>query len=201
MKIASFDIINTADYWDKWLEHEDTSGLNENFDKLGFDSMYFTDNMGTMFLGFIIYLILIILLPLLQCLSVRFERLTGTYESWRKSIFYNYISTMIIESYSILSLCSLVSLNFIVFNSYGNIVDSCICLFFSAVVFLFPPLVTWFTAKNWEVIDHYKEYYESYFEDYELATGPAVLIHVNWFMVRRLLMAVICVFTPKLFFV
>jgi hypothetical protein len=201
MKIAAFDIINTADYLDNWLDQENTSGLNENFDKLGFDSMYFMNNMGTMFLGYIVYGILIILFPLLQCIAVKCPRAAAKYEEWRLSLFYNMIVAMIIESYSILTLCVLVSLNFIVFNTYGNIVESAMTLFFSAIIFIFPIYINWFTVKNWELIDDYKEYYSHFFEDLKLEEGPKVLMHNNWFMMRRLLMAVICVFTPKLFFV
>jgi hypothetical protein len=66
MKIAAFDIIDTAKYWDKWLNQTETDGLNENFNSLGFDSMWFMNNMGTMFLAYIVYFICIGLFFILQ---------------------------------------------------------------------------------------------------------------------------------------
>lgn len=108
---------------------------------------------------------------------------------------------MIVESYSILSLCSLISLNHLVFDSYGDIIETAVALFFCAIVFFFPIFVTWFTCKKWEVIGDYKDYYSHFFEDLDMTSGPRVLLHNNWFMIRRLLMAAVCVFTPKLFFV
>lgn len=66
MKIAAFDIIDTAKYWDKWLNQTDTDALNENFNSLGFDSMWFMNNMGTMFLAYIVYFICIGLFFILQ---------------------------------------------------------------------------------------------------------------------------------------
>jgi hypothetical protein len=78
MKIAAFDIIDTAKYWDKWLQQPESKGFNENFISLGFDSMYFMNNMGTMFLGFVAYFLFLILLYILQACAVRWpNRWTG----------------------------------------------------------------------------------------------------------------------------
>jgi hypothetical protein len=108
---------------------------------------------------------------------------------------------MVIESYSILSICALVSLNFISFENYGECIEMAVTFLFTAVILFFPPLVTWYSVRNWERLDSIKHFYGHFFEELQLETGPSVLMYKNWFLLRRLLMAVICVYTSKLFFV
>ena len=54
-KIASFDIIEIGPYVNNMLNLNATEALNANFDALGFESMFFMNNLGTLLIGFIIY--------------------------------------------------------------------------------------------------------------------------------------------------
>jgi hypothetical protein len=108
---------------------------------------------------------------------------------------------MIIESYSILSLCVCISTNFISFENYGEIIEMTVMFIFALITLFFAPLVTWYSVSNWEHLDDVKHYIEHFFEELNLETGPSVLLYKNWFLMRRLLMAVICVYTSKYFFV
>ena len=70
IKIASFDIISTDSTINKLLNLNSTNAFNANFDGMGFSSMFFMNNMGTMFLTFIFYSIAIFGLFMLdKCLS------------------------------------------------------------------------------------------------------------------------------------
>ena len=122
MKIAAFDIINVDSTINKLLNLNETEPLSPNFRKLGFESIYITNNMGSLLIAFILYPLLFIVLALLEpCISFH-ERIAKVYENIRGVIFYDYFVSMMTESYSILSLCCLIGFNKISFYSYGEIV-------------------------------------------------------------------------------
>lgn len=56
-KIASFDIIDIDPFLNKVLNLNETEPINSNFDALGFNSMFFLNNMGSLMIGFLIYFV------------------------------------------------------------------------------------------------------------------------------------------------
>ena len=56
-KIASFDIIDMDPIINKLLNLNETEPLNANFEAIGFQSMYFLNNMGSLTIGFLIYFV------------------------------------------------------------------------------------------------------------------------------------------------
>ena len=56
-KIASFDIINLDPLINKVLKLNETEPINANFYAIGFQSMYFLNNMGSLTIGFLIYFV------------------------------------------------------------------------------------------------------------------------------------------------
>jgi hypothetical protein len=66
-KIASFDIVDVEPYINKALKLNDTEPFNNNFDSLGFSSMYFMNNLGTLLIAFLFYFSSIILLWMSDC--------------------------------------------------------------------------------------------------------------------------------------
>ena len=66
LKIASFDIVDLEPYFNKLLNLKESESLNPNFSALGFDSIYFLNNMNSMVIGFLSYFIMILLLLLLD---------------------------------------------------------------------------------------------------------------------------------------
>ena len=47
MDIAAFDFLDSIDPMSKILELEETGPINNNFEGLGFETLYFLNNMGT----------------------------------------------------------------------------------------------------------------------------------------------------------
>ena len=47
MRIAAFDIVEIGGFLDNVLSLEPTQPLNENFEAVGFESIYLLNNMGT----------------------------------------------------------------------------------------------------------------------------------------------------------
>ena len=59
-KVASFDLIDIEPLINKVLNLNETEPMNANFEALGLESMYFLNNMGSLVIGFIAYLICLI---------------------------------------------------------------------------------------------------------------------------------------------
>ena len=56
-KIASFDIVDLDPFINKVLNLNETEPFNDNFDAIGFGSMFFLNNMGSLLIGFVFYFI------------------------------------------------------------------------------------------------------------------------------------------------
>ena len=64
-KVASFDIIDLDPFINKALNLNKTEPFNANFDAIGFGSMFFLNNMGSLLIGFAIYFIGLIVMFIL----------------------------------------------------------------------------------------------------------------------------------------
>jgi hypothetical protein len=100
-----------------------------------------------------------------------------------------------IESYSMLSICCLIQLHFIKFTTYGETVQSVVCLLAFLALVGFPVVLTFRAKRVWgkETLDGFVEQTQPFFEDLELTKGAGVIVVPFYFLVRRLLMAVIIV--------
>lgn len=110
-------------------------------------------------------------------------------------LFYNFIISMMTESYSLMSVCVMISFYKISFASPGEIVQTVSCFIALAVLIFYPLLMLVFLSRNWNAgkIAHLKEQYEAIFEDLRTDYGPVSLIHPMYFLFRRFLMALIVV--------
>ena len=99
-----------------------TEPYNDNFGALGFQSIYFLNNLGSILIAFIFNFLSVFLLLLLdQCVS-RSDWIAKRAEKLRKDLFYNSIVGTMIETYSILSVSCLINLHFIRFGTSGQAV-------------------------------------------------------------------------------
>ena len=117
--IASFDIVNLDPTINKALSLNATDPFNDNFGALGFQSIYLLNNLGSLLLAFIFNLLAVFILLVLDQFVARANWIANRAEKMRKELFFNGIVATMIESYSILSVCCLINLNFIRFGSYG----------------------------------------------------------------------------------
>ena len=56
MQIAAFDIIEINEPLDNLLDLEPTDPINENFEAVGFESIYLLNNMGTLAIAYFVWL-------------------------------------------------------------------------------------------------------------------------------------------------
>lgn len=68
-KIAAFDIVEIEPYVNFMLNLNETGPFNENFDKLGFQSLFFLNNLGPLGIGFLIYFLACLFLVVLDVFS------------------------------------------------------------------------------------------------------------------------------------
>jgi hypothetical protein len=119
-QIASFDFINTDPAVNWILDLNQTQPLNPKFDSLGFSSTFFLNNLGTLALIFMLYLIsLLVFLPI-DKLVHRFKWLAPLHHKLKKSLFYNSLTGMLMESCLLLCVCAMINLEFASWSTYGK---------------------------------------------------------------------------------
>ena len=78
--IAAFDIFETDEYLRELFDLPPQDPVNQNFETIGFETVYFLNNLGSFILVFVVKLLLILiwaaLYPLARC-SKRFSKLRG----------------------------------------------------------------------------------------------------------------------------
>jgi len=71
---------------------------------------------------------------------------------------------------------------------------------FFGLIIIYPFVISYKTIKGWSRIDELREMYGSYFEELRIATGPHILVYNNYFLFRRLIVALVLVFTRDMLF-
>ena len=93
-KIASFDIIDLDPFINKALNLNKTEPMNENFAAIGFNSMYFMNNMGSLIIGFLIYFVGLIVMFILQRFLNRKLWINRYFRKLKKMLLYDTIIAM-----------------------------------------------------------------------------------------------------------
>ena len=67
MEIAAFDIIEIGEPLDKMLSVEPTDPINQNFEAVGFESIYLLNNMGTLSIAYFIWMAAALFTIIIKC--------------------------------------------------------------------------------------------------------------------------------------
>ena len=121
-KVASFDIIDIDPFINRILNLNDTEPVNANFDAIGFKSIYFLNNMGSLLIGFMIYFAGLTVIFILQPFLNKKPWINKCYVKLKKMFLYNSIVAMMMESYSLIRVSCLIACYHISFQSHGEIV-------------------------------------------------------------------------------
>ena len=186
------------------LQLNATLPFNENFAAIGFESIYFMNNMGSLLIGFVIYLAGVFIILLLSLFLSGRSRLKRYFIKLKKVFLYNQFVGMMMESYSNICACCMIACFNISFASYGEILQTVTNFTFILLSFAFPLVVIYTVKKDWDPIE--KEWktrtmirrrYGAMFEELSLENGPYVLIWPCYFLLRRLLMAIMVIIFQK----
>jgi len=120
MGIAAFDFFETNEIVNSLLNLEDTDAINENYEALGFESTYFINNMGSMFIIFIMYPVLILLELLLRLMTKVCPTCADPWMYLRQKLYWNALIRLVFEGYSIISICCLIQIKYLSFETRGQ---------------------------------------------------------------------------------
>ncbi len=160
--------------------------------------------MGSLLIGFLIYFAGIFLILVLSLFLGGRSRLKRFFMKLKKLFLYNQFVGMMMESYSNICVSFMIACFNISFDSYGETVQTVTNFTFILLSFAFPLVVIYTVTKDWDPIE--KEWktktiirrrYGPMFEELSLASGPYVLIWPCYFLLRRLLMAIIVIIFRK----
>ena len=101
------------------LNIEPTEPFSDNFEQLGFESRYMLNNMGTMIFFILAYPILWIIQKVLLSCKKCSRRIQTPHRKLKRALYYAMPITLMLESYSILTLCCLIAVPVISFDSVG----------------------------------------------------------------------------------
>ena len=151
-QIAAFQIYDIGDHINDMLSLEPTDPFNQNFENIGLESMYVLNNMGTMVLFYVAY-------PLFMlfewvCKKCRESCLCclRLHRKVKRALYYSALLTGMFESYSLLAVCCFIALPVLSFGSYGEIVQSAVCIFFTIFIFTGPYIVIKFVASRYQIL-------------------------------------------------
>jgi len=156
--------------------------------------MYFLNNLGTLLIGYIFYFLSICLHLFLDFFIDYSPRIAKFQISLLDTLYYKSLLSMMMESYAIVAVCVMINLNYVKFISYGTTVQSIICFMALIVLILFPLFIVTYLRKAFEPgSGRILHRFEPCFDELEMKKGRKVLWHPFYFLVRRLLLAVIVV--------
>jgi len=117
MQIAAFDIFETAPLLNDLLGLEqDGKVLNSNFETLGYESLYFLHNMGSLLFVFVLYPVAIAFTWL--CAKFTYSH---NVSKWgikkQRQLFYSFFIGILTESYSMLAVSCCINIKFLTWGS------------------------------------------------------------------------------------
>ncbi len=104
------------------LNLNETEPVNANFEAIGFQSIYFLNNMGSLLIGFLIYFAALTVILILQPFLNKKIWVNKYFMKLKKMFLYNSFVAMMIESYSLICVCCLIACYNISFKSHGEII-------------------------------------------------------------------------------
>lgn len=117
MNLASFNLLPTDNFYNAYfdMQQNDPRALNKNFNDLGYSSIYFLQNMGTLMIGFISILCLFAVVLILKVFDRFTNKLRRIQSKLSTYLFWGYPIEVIFESYSVTCMCCLINTTYVSF--------------------------------------------------------------------------------------
>ena len=201
LDLANYDLINTEPFLRKWLKLVEEEELDASFQSLGYDSVYFVINIGSLLLV-AVYLLLKLLFVCLAK-NVEIEWVQKKRVAWRKQLLWNEMLLYIEESLVVFSLCFFLQLQHISFSSGGKAFSTLLALTFGGVLAAFPFITLGLLIKHRHNLktQECKQRFGSVYEDLNFKLGPSMASLLEPFasQIRVILMMTTMVFVEKPF--
>jgi len=190
MKIAAFDFIETTPFLERLLSLGQTEPVNQNFEALGFESLYVLQNLGSLFLAYVVYFCGLLLLLLTKCAKCKWcQTLREHLSKW---LFYGGLINLIVESYMTVIICCLIHAKNMSWSSYGEITQSLATIFFFVLLLAFPIVESTYLVFVFDKLTEkdVQARHGAFYEELNLKKGRLVLVQPVWFLVRRFILGV-----------
>lgn len=202
MEIAAFDLIPTDILYEWAFGWDDTTdSINTNFEDEGFGSTLFLFNIGSILLLCILWIPFLLLHMCCACF-IKFFCCGRQDRCWpdrryklRNCVFWTHPALTLYESYFVICLCTFINLAYVSVGSPQEQFSYVLTTIFLAVCFGYPIVLLIYLCHNYDRLrlKSYKARCGAMFERLDLKKGRLVLIAPVWFLLRRFILALICV--------
>lgn len=200
--IAAFDFFEIGDYLNDWFGLDSKDPVNEKFETIGMESIYFMNNLGT----FVVILLTKVLIVFAWALMYPLELISKKIRRRRRrlggKIFWNSWITLVTESFAIVGLCAMISFKYnFEFSSGGQSLQTVVCLATMLLYIVLPLFALFKTMQDFDQITsrEMKHQFGAFYEGKAIKRGKKVLLHPVLFLARRLFLVVLVVAGTKVF--
>lgn len=137
MQLVTLNFIDTTKFVDKIMKLDHVDPYTEQFNEVGYGSLYVFQNLGT--LAFIIFGA-----PPLLAIAYLFIKVTKIHylEKYKnkiqKFLCYNGTISFLYESILLFSVCGMLNFKHFYWNTFGNSINSLLCVLFMLICAFFP---------------------------------------------------------------
>ena len=119
-KIAAFDILEIGDFVDEYLNLDPTEPINEKFDTLGLETLYFINNVGSFVFVMIFYLLALLVYFILACAGKLSQKAKQLSIRLGAKLFWSSLITVVFQSFLIVTFCAFILIKYnLNFDSLG----------------------------------------------------------------------------------
>ena len=205
MQIAAFDVYEFGDIIHELMMIDPTDPINENYEKLGFQSQYFLVNMGTILVFVLTYILSLIVSPIIslfsygRCSCKWMKKIT---KRLNNKIFWGSLIVLMNESYMIVIVCVLINIRVLSMDSAGLKVMSILCVFFLFLTVILPSIFLMTLYKDFKNLESkaMQRKYGVLYQDLKLKNGKKILMLPGFFLFRRVMLAISVVFAGEYLF-
>ena len=123
MQIAAFDILPTDSFYDTYFNIDETEPMNSNFEQIGFGSLFFLYNLGSMVVAIASLPVLVVLILLMKPCRKCSGRINRYHNKLSRYMYWGHPITVFTESYAQLCICSMINMRYVslfVFNFFSK---------------------------------------------------------------------------------
>ena len=196
-KVAAFDIFEIGDYVDEYFDLAPTDPVNEKFEAVGLETLYFLHNVGSFIFVILAYMSIMLTYVVLTLLG----KFSTTMLRWATKIgeylFWNSLITVIKESFLILTFCCLILLKYsFEFSPWGVAIQSILGMIIFAGYSYIPLKLLYNLAKNFKKTSdkEFTKQYGALYKDLKITNGRSVLLNPIVYFLRRVVICYLVVY-------
>ena len=118
-KIAAFDVFEVEDTVNYLLDLQPTDPIDANFEAIGFESIYFLNNLGPLMVVFLIYPVAVVIQVTLKVVVCGSKYLAYV-DKFGQFLYYGSLIRIVFESNSLIAVCCLINMANLEWSNYGN---------------------------------------------------------------------------------